>query len=180
MSEDRVFFGSLGLFVLWLFVALPIMHMPAEASEFWGLGPHGWIAVWTFALTLATAALAAVAWIQIGAARDEARSNRTLVAVDRYDFDPILDAALKSLRASREAKTPPVRGDAITVLNYLEALAIGIEQDVYDERLAKLHMRHILVTTYGRYLGPEAPPIAELDPVNYIPLGNLYRKWLRG
>ena len=48
--------------------------------------------------------------------------------------------------------------------NYLEALAIGIEQDVYDERLAKLHMRHILVTTYGRYLGPEAPPIAELTP----------------
>lgn len=158
-------------------MGLPLMYHPPEANEFLGLGPHGWIAVGTLILAAVTLFLGLVGLQQIAAAREEARSNRTLTVVDRYDFDPILDGCLKRLRAAREAKTPPIRGDVVTLLNYLESIAIGINKGIYDEDLAAEHMKYIVVETYKRYLGPNAPPIVEVDPSNYIPLEGLYTKW---
>lgn len=177
MSEGKFALGGLALLALWLFVGLPLFYHPIEGNEFLGLGAHGWTAVGTLILAAVTILVVVVGLQQISVAREDARNNRTLTVVDRYDFDPILDACLKGLRAAREAKSAPVRGDVITVLNYLESIAIGIEQGVYDEKLAKEHMEYIVVKTYERYLGPGAAKIADLNPVNYIPLTRLYTKW---
>jgi hypothetical protein len=90
-----------------------------------------------------------------------------------------LDAVLKRLRIARETRLAPLRGDVVTLLNYLESIAIGINQGVYDEELAAQHMKYIVVQTYLRYLGPNATQIVNLDPDNYIPLKDLYTKWSR-
>jgi Domain of unknown function (DUF4760) len=177
LSEGKFALGGLVVFAAWIFVGLPLMYHPPEANEFLGLGPHGWIAVGTLILAAVTLFLGLVGLQQIRAAREEARSNRTLTVVDRYDFDPILDGCLKRLRAAREANTPPIRGDVVTLLNYLESIAIGINKGIYDEDLAAEHMKYIVVETYKRYLGPKAPAVAEIDPSNYLPLKGLYTKW---
>jgi hypothetical protein len=102
-SEGKFALGGLAVFALWLFVGLPLLVHPPETEYLFGLSAHGWIAFWTFALTIVTGVLAWVAWHQIGAARDEAKLNRTLAACDRYDLDPILDAASRRLHAARES-----------------------------------------------------------------------------
>jgi hypothetical protein len=179
VSEGKYALGALTFFAVWVFVALPLVNHPVEANEFLGLGAHGWIAVATFVLAGVTLFLGLVGLQQIAAARDEAKSNRTLVVVDRYDFDPVMDRCLRRLRAAREGKGPVIRGDVVTVLNYLESIAIGISNGTYDEKVAAEHMKHILVTTYKRYLGPDAPAIVDVDPKSYIPLKDLYTKWSR-
>jgi hypothetical protein len=179
LSEGKFALGGLALFAAWLFIGLPLLYRPPQASDFLGLGPEGWIAAGTFLLAIVTLFLGLVGLQQIRAAREDAKSNRTLVAVDRYDFDPILDAALKRLRIARENAIAPRRGDVVTLLNYLESIAIGINQGAYDEELAAQHMKYIVVQTYRRYLGPDAAPVADLHPGNYIPLKDLYTKWSR-
>jgi hypothetical protein len=179
VSEGKFALGGLALFAAWIFIGVPLVNHPVGADEFLGLGAHGWTAAGTLILAGVTLLLGVIALEQLKAVRDEAKSNRTLAAVDRYDFDPILDACLKGLRTARENGTPFVRGDVVMVLNYLESIAIGINQGIYDEELAGEHMRYILVRTYERYLGEKAPAIADLDPKNYIPLTDLYTKWSR-
>ncbi|HKS87724.1 MAG TPA: DUF4760 domain-containing protein [Pseudolabrys sp.] len=177
MTEGGFALGGLAAFALWLFVGLPLLYHPFSGEEFLGIGPEGWTAIGTMSLAALTIFIAIFGYYQLTSARDESRHNRTLEAVERYEFDPILDSCLRRLAMARRNNYFPQRIDMVTVLNYLESLAIGIEQGVYEEQLAKEHMRYILVKTYERYLGHDAPPVGEIDPSNYIPLGRLYRKW---
>jgi len=152
------------------------------AVTFWGLRAEGWTAVGTVGLAIITALLAIIAWDQSVAIRNEARRNRTLLAVDRYDFDPILDKAQRKLANARDRNLfdedpKRYRIDITTLLNYLESIAIGIETGIYDEGLAKTHLRSVLIYHYEEYLGDSAKPIEKVEKKNYVPLTRLYRKW---
>jgi hypothetical protein len=78
LSEGKFALGGLALFAAGLFIGLPLLYHPPQADEFLGLGPHGWIAVGTFVLAIVTLFLGLVGLQQIRAARDDAKSNRTL------------------------------------------------------------------------------------------------------
>jgi len=106
----------------------------------------GWVALWTFTLTLATLLLAWMVYWQVGKLREEGKQARTVAACERYDLDPQLFLAIQKLeaavRAKRIKKNPvKYRSDMIFVLNYLEQLAMGCNCDVYDEGLLKTFMR---------------------------------------
>jgi hypothetical protein len=176
-TEGKFALGGLAALALWLFLGLPELLHPEDGERFLGLKADAWIAIGTFALTGVTLFLGVVALRQLKMAQEDSRNNRTLVAVDRYDFDPVLDRCLRRLRKAYELKEVPIRGDVVTLLNYLEAIAIGIEQGVYDPELAAEHMKHIVVHSYERYLGPNGPELADFGPTNYIPLKRLYTKW---
>lgn len=133
--------------------------MSAEAvakADFLGLTAEGWIAAGTFGLFLATAVLAGVTVFLVRTARDEirevrseARKNRTIEMVGRYDHDPILDQALRRMARARdtgELYTDPHghRMDIIAVLNYLETLAVGVSQGIYLEEMVRDHMEEII------------------------------------
>ncbi len=69
--------------------------------------------------------------------------------------------------------------DVVTLLNYLESIAIGIQEGAYDEELAKKTHETRGFTVLREISGASSPRRWELDPANYIPLRDLYAKWLR-
>ena len=129
-----------------------------ELQEVWGLTVGHWHAVTgigTVALTLGTAALAWVAWHQIGAARAEAtaaraeaKRTRTLEIVSRYDHDPVLDRALRRMARARDSgalfsETKLYRTDIVAVMNYFESIAIGLHQEIFIVEMVRDYMESI-------------------------------------
>ena len=98
----------------------------------------------------ATIALAWIAKVQLGglkkqikqAAEQDSRRN-TLEACQRFEKDPIIKDARKMLWAVTNNGTDYTiltdehKFNALTLLNYFQGLAIGIEQNVYIEQMVK-------------------------------------------
>lgn len=142
--------------------------------------PIDWTALATVGLTASTLMLALLAWLQLRSIRDEALRSRTLAACDRYDTDPILDIALRRISGSKLSGRWPereLRLDVKTVLNYLDALAIGIEQGLYLDELARDHMAPIVKAHVKEYLSAEAVLLFGIDPENYQKLTRLCSRW---
>jgi hypothetical protein len=93
---------------------------------------------------------------QITALRRESKLERTLAACSRYESDAVIERCVRNLRTARRHRTfddAPLefQQDAIVVLNYLDTLAIGIRQKLYNERLAKDHTKEIIVIAHLGY-----------------------------
>jgi hypothetical protein len=137
----------------------------------------------------AALAVAVIGWWQLGsirdqvkAAREEARIERTLTACSRYESDVVVERCVRRLRLAFENKTPIAepaehKHDVIIVLNYLDGLAIGFEQKLYDENLAKDHMASIVRMYRQRYLSPEYLDRLKIDSGDYHCLIKLADKW---
>ncbi|HEY0464322.1 MAG TPA: hypothetical protein VGC79_08945, partial [Polyangiaceae bacterium] len=116
------------------------------------LDAEAWTAIGTIALAFATLVLVAVGYRQLISIRAEAKKERTLAICHRYDIDPVLDVSLRSLwilqtSANKTAKDlKKHRPDIVTVLNYLDSIAVGIEQELYIEELARDHIESIVKT----------------------------------
>jgi hypothetical protein len=100
----------------------------------------GITALFTAFAALCTAALTVVAYRQLTLFRDENTKARTLAAIERYDFDPILNKAIRNVRnvMARNSARKSIeanRHDLISVMNYFEGLGIGVQEGVYDEKL---------------------------------------------
>ena len=135
-----------------------------QPDEFMGLSVAGWTAIGavaTIALALATIAVAWVAGYQISAARaeaaaarDEAKRQRTLEVVSRYDHDPVLDRALRRMARARDSgrlftDARTYRTDVIAVMNYFEAIAIGLKQDIYILEMVRDYMEPVFRSHIG-------------------------------
>jgi len=77
------------------------------------------------------------------------REWESLRACDRYSYDPVLEAACERIWGASDQGTnygkPEVsRRDMVVVLNYLDSLAVGIQQDLYIEQLLKDHLSVIV------------------------------------
>lgn len=73
------------------------------------------------------------------------REWETLKACQRYDYDPVLDEATRRIWvASNQGKDYRAREldprDITSLLNYLDGIAIGIQQDLYIENIVKDHL----------------------------------------
>lgn len=146
-------------------------------------------ALGTVATAVITVALAITAYWQISAARQEARINRTLIACDRYDLDPVLERITRSLVEARQsgelAKDPYAhRFNLFTVLNYLESLALGIERGLYDESLVETYLKPIFQGCVHEYIesglvrrASQEDPIPGDSPEDYRATVALVRKW---
>jgi hypothetical protein len=120
----------------------------------WGTNAEIYTAIFTGLLFLATGALAAIAWVEISSARDENRQTQTLLACGRYDTDPIIFACHKRLVEAKNfelkndeallAKAVSLRLEIITVLNFLDAIAIGVRQRLYIKNLVRDHLSPII------------------------------------
>lgn len=149
------------------------VHLSAEA----------WTAIGTIALAFATLVLVAVGFRQLRSIRAEAKKERTLAICHRYDIDPVLDVSLRSLwilqtsgnKTAKELKKH--RPDIVTVLNYLDSIAVGIEQELYIEELARDHIESIVKTHVEQYLKGTTPKSAGLNPDHYKSLTKLCDSW---
>ncbi len=159
---------------------------------------YGSIADWLTAI--ATLALAVAAWVQLPiVARQlsalseqikltrEAEANaarrlrewETLKACQIYDSDPTLDEATKriwiaSCKGTNYASASVDTRDMICLLNYLDGLSIGIEQELYIEKVVKDHL--------GPVFNHAVTDFVESGLVNKDGLESLMRvhaKWFR-
>lgn len=124
----------------------------AENEIFWGLNIAGWTAltaIGTFGIALATILVAVVAGYQISEARRETRTNRTMEIIGRYDHDAVLEQALRHLAEGRDkgdlaSNVMAYRLDIVSILNYLESIAIGTKQGLYIRELIEDYMEPII------------------------------------
>jgi len=60
-----------------------------------------WADWWSAIQGVAIIATAIIAWWQIGSLKRQQKGWKTLEVCERYESDPVLDAALKALRKAR-------------------------------------------------------------------------------
>lgn len=143
-----------------------------------------WIALGTFGLFFATVGLAYVGWYQIGHLRREAKKWRTIEACEVYDRDPILHASLKEMRKYRLLKksgvipTEDIKVEVVSVLNYLDGIAIGVNEGLYLEKIVKDHLGPIMASHIEDHLvSPDAKAFFEVNEKNFEHLISLNKKW---
>jgi hypothetical protein len=160
-----------------------------QLETFWGLTGTDWAAIGaiaTIALALATIGVAWVAGYQIAAARKEAaaaraeaKKTRTLEIVSKYDHDPVLDRALRRMARGRDSKllftnTRDCRVDIVAVMNYFEAIAIGIQQGIYIpgmvrdfmEPIVRSHMEEIIKEKIFEKIGSDPDDFEHICALN--------------
>ena len=136
---------------------------------------------WTAWLAIVTTVLVIVAWWQILALRRQAKGWRTLAACEKYDLDPTLaDCCSRLSKAGRkniQENSNEYACDITTVLNYLDGIATGIEQNLYVESLARDHLEPILTAHVDKLLTGRDANGYGVDQKGYPRLIELDKKW---
>lgn len=106
--------------------------------------------IWVAIQAIASAILVLVGAWQILAIRRQNKHLRTLEAVEVYDRDPIIDMCARNLFAARrngewEKDPSQFRIEVTTILNYLDGIATGIEQNLYVESIVRDHLGPVIV-----------------------------------
>ena len=156
-----------------------------SVSSFLGLSADD--AAWVQAIAAIFAVIYAIKTIeqskvQVGAALDDAKKWKTIEACERYDTDAVLDQALRNLRKailSGGLKKYPkkYKPDMVTVLNYLDGIAIGVSQGVLVEEIVKDQIRSIFVTHFEEFMDSGLAEKAGIKKTNYMHLCELVEKW---
>ena len=146
----------------------------------------GELAQWITAISTVAIAIAAVWQLplirkQIRAQREEQKKWATVAACERYDTDPTLHAITQRIwTASSQGRDYTnldlLRHDVISLLNYLDALAIGVEQRLYIEEIVKDSMQLVIKKAVEQFLLTD-PPGKFCETEGYENLIHLYRKW---
>jgi hypothetical protein len=148
----------------------------------WNMGDLDWGIFWAAVQGVALAAAAGIAGFQIRAIRHDQKGWETLKACEKYDGDPVLHVVLKRLgraRDSGELNENPrkFRIDATILLNYLDGLAIGEAQRLYDGKIVQDHMEPIIREHVKEFLNTSVAPRMELDIDGFPDLDRLVKKW---
>ena len=150
---------------------------------FWDNSANAWAAIGSLIQAAGTVVLFFVAVTQLRSIKLENLKTRTLSACDRYDTDPVLDLSLRELRAASNAGLSPhdrghLHTSAATVCNYLDSIAVGVEQKLYIEELVRDHLKSIVIKHVDDYLIDDSVARAVgLDRKHYTVLISLAAKW---
>lgn len=143
---------------------------------------ESWTAVWTFALVGMTGILAWVAYVQIGAARTENRQTQTLLACANYDLNQVLYNCQEAIGDARRSGLLQAEAEFLslqikTILNFLDSIAIGIDQDLYVDDLAYSHMHKIIEGQVAELMAPEILEKINCTVADFSHLANLNARW---
>jgi hypothetical protein len=162
-----------------------------------GMSRMGSVSDWSAIISAGSAvALTVTAWLQLGGlrkqikaanaqtteARTEAKIERTLATCSRYESDVVIERCVRRLRGVYDAGTYPqqalrLKHELVMVLNYLDSIAIGFEQQLYLEDMAKDHIASIVRMYYEQYMDRANLKALGIDPNNYSSLYQLAEKW---
>lgn len=114
--------------------------------------------------------------------RNENKRERTLNACNRYESDVVVEGCVRRLRTAMDSdelkgKERSFRQDAIVLLNYLDTLAIGVQQGLYDENLAFDHTNAIVQKWYDLLLNYETAKTFGIDLKDYNRLCGMAQRW---
>ena len=158
--------------------------MPAVAPQFLWFTPDEWTALATSCLAAFTALLVAVGIYQVLAIRAENKKSLTLNACSNYEQNPNIYDALQKLWAALEngdleREPRKFRPQINVVLNFLDAIAIGIEQGLYLENLAWDHLDAIVRRVVKRFIDSGLIEKVDLEREDFIRLIDMRDRWLR-
>jgi hypothetical protein len=155
-----------------------------------------WVtAIATAVGSAATIGAAIIAWVQldkvgeqIRQASEADRRSHTLEACQRFEKDILLKRAMRNLyRATHNGSDYSKLGDdhefdALTVLNYLDGIAMGIEQRVYIEAMAKDYLDDtVQKAVKALILGESGDGWKSdkkfIDAKYFVPLCDMYKRW---
>jgi hypothetical protein len=141
---------------------------------------------------IGTVGIAYSAFYQLGQTRKFNIQRDTIDKCLMYETNPLIATAVKKLKKGRKPLEPDI-GDMTTenysnaveyeasvavVLNYLDALAIGVEQGNFEEKIVKAHMRPI-IDHLTECLIDSIPPGVSYKQDHFLTLLNLRDKWRR-
>jgi hypothetical protein len=140
------------------------------------------ITIATFCLVAVTLLLALVGVVQIFVIRKENKLERTLAACNRYESDAIIEGCVRRLREAQnrkefEGKEKDFQQDIVMVLNYLDTIAIGVQQGLYDENLAWDHTEAIVRKWHDSLLTPDTARAADISLRDYDRLCKMAKRW---
>jgi hypothetical protein len=146
------------------------------------IGWDEWSALANLILAGTSILLVVLGWVQINRIRDEARKERTLAICNRYDSDPVLNDQLRKVNVAAKGggllgNAPTLIIEIVAILNYLDSIAIGIAQKVYDDKIAKRHLKAILVAHVEQLMTPEMAKAAKFKIPDFECLVDLTRRW---
>jgi hypothetical protein len=129
-----------------------------ELPPFVWLSAEAWLALGTWILAGITFGLVVGALHHVGAIREENKKLSTLQICNCYDTNPVIAGAVDILwqaRLSEDLERNPkrYRPQLVILLNYLDGIAIGIEQGLYIEGTT---WRRLLPSTSGAILSLES------------------------
>lgn len=129
-----------------------------------------------------TIVAALVAWLQIGNLRKQQCGWKSLEVCERYETDAILDTALRRIRAAsllpwHRRKIWEVRTDITTVLNYLDGIAVGVQQGFYDEKIVRAHLEPVIRAHVEEYFSGGLPEKYGYEPTAWCELAWLLERW---
>jgi hypothetical protein len=119
---------------------------------------------------------------QVNEAREESRKWKTLEICQAYEQNACVEGAARRVyeaEASKQLdKKPRIYGrDAITLLNYLDGVAIGVRQGLYIEDLARDHLKEIVSANVKRFLLCGKPESFGIDDRDYQFLLAMHGQW---
>jgi hypothetical protein len=121
-------------------------------------------------------ALVIVAYTQLVSIDANQKKWGTLQACDRYDTDPLIQRAVAAL--DRGGNNDRARLYATRLLNYFDAIAIGLEQGFYDDKIAYAHIGRIVFRRFDQLTG--AGWISKQDAqTDFEALSKLMNRWKR-
>lgn len=126
---------------------------------------------------------AGIAWFQISSFKRQQKGWETLKACERYESDPILDACLRTIREVRKADgglpagAQSVSVDIITILNYLDGLAIGVRQGFYDAKIVRDHLEPVIRFHVDEFLDADVARLLRIKDSDFRLLRDLVKEW---
>ena len=141
----------------------------------------------TFCLTGATIHLAKTARDELTdtrndsrLAREEHKIERTVAVCVRYEADAMLVESVRRLHIQHSAAMESPHNfanDISLLLNYLDTIAIGLEEEIYEERRARKFMENILLSQCEQFLNERVLTAVGLELGYFTALSDLYTKW---
>jgi hypothetical protein len=115
----------------------------------------------------------------------------TVDACERYSTDPILHRVTKQIWENSSNGTDYTNCNSldhniIQLLDYLDSIAVGIEQDIYDEYIVKSNLEEVVYKAVKVFIKGESGCIHERSWIagkslcgekEYPFLSKLYKKW---
>lgn len=132
-----------------------------------------------------------VAYLQLESAKIDARDSRTIQVVMDYLTSDVISKAKETINANTKegsdySQTPTntkLQSSVRLILNYLETVSTGINNGVYDEKIACAHLRKVVekqVTVHIKGQIVDGVTTANTKPFNendYKSLVGVYNKW---
>jgi len=176
LKEDRPLLGAVLVALAVVAIEIPLTTFAMDAN---------WLDAWSnFGMLLATLLVVAFTGRQLldisrtqREVKNDQRKWATLQACDRYDSDRFIQEAVKELNLAGSKMDEKLRNIYITrLLNYFSSIAIGLDQDFYDDAIARRHLGYIVVGWFDTIVTKYGYPLKETRE-NFVDLAKLVDRW---